>query len=83
MNPCCSLIASLNSNAQHITLPKDSRLPLPEPILVTGTQINGFLFFSCRKEAVHESPDPACRSSGGKRRDQVSFPGLRFLVNNP
>lgn len=49
MNPCYSLIASLNSNAQPITLPKDSRLTLPEPILVTGTHINGFLFFKLQE----------------------------------
>jgi hypothetical protein len=44
------LIASLNSNTQPITLPKDSRLPLPGTILVTGPHINGFLFFTLQKE---------------------------------
>jgi hypothetical protein len=34
---------------QPITLPEDSRLPLPGTILVTGTHINGFLFFKLQK----------------------------------
>jgi hypothetical protein len=34
---------------QPITLPEDSRLPLPETILMTGTHINGFLFFKLQK----------------------------------
>jgi hypothetical protein len=34
---------------QPITLPEDSRLPQPGTILVTGTHINGFLFFKLQK----------------------------------
>jgi len=40
---------SLNLNAQPITLPEDSRLPLPGTILVPGTYIIGFLFFKLQK----------------------------------
>jgi hypothetical protein len=43
-----SVIRSIR-NAQPITLPEDSRLSLPGTILVTGTQINGFLFFKLQK----------------------------------
>jgi hypothetical protein len=39
----------LEVRPQPITLPEDSCLPLPGTILVTGTHINGFLFFRLQK----------------------------------
>jgi hypothetical protein len=49
VNPCYLLFASLNLNGQPITLPEDSRLPLPGTILVIGTHSNGMLFFTLQK----------------------------------
>ena len=37
------------AHPQPITLPEDSRLPLPGTILVIGTHSNGMLFFTLQK----------------------------------